>query len=256
VQRLWKEGFYGATLSKGGQQQSILMKIVIVSDIHGNFDALSALQQDYDELWVLGDIVNYGPEPTQVVDFVRAKASAAVRGNHDHSVGFHEDPRCTPQYRTMANATGKISESALRSEQKEFLRNLPLTVNVKRSNVRFHHVHAMPSDPLYGYCPEDSARWISEVADLDADVLLVGHTHTPFVRRIGNRTIVNPGSLGQPKTGSPEAWYAVWQDGSFLLKTLTYPVEKTAEKIRPLPLPAEIQRDLIRVLRTGSLDVP
>lgn len=60
------------------------MKIVIISDIHGNFDALSALPEVYDELWVLGDLVNYGPDPVAAVDFVRSKAAVVVCGNHDY----------------------------------------------------------------------------------------------------------------------------------------------------------------------------
>lgn len=72
------------------------MRIAIVSDIHGNFDALAALPREYDQLWVLGDLVNYGPEPKAVIDFVREHASIVLRGNHDHAVGRHEDPRCSP----------------------------------------------------------------------------------------------------------------------------------------------------------------
>jgi predicted phosphodiesterase len=62
------------------------MKVVIISDIHGNFDALRALREDHDELWVLGDLVNYGPEPGEVVAAVMAKAAVVVRGNHDDAV--------------------------------------------------------------------------------------------------------------------------------------------------------------------------
>lgn len=51
------------------------MKIVIISDVHGNFDALSALQEDYDQLWVLGDLVNYGPQPAEVIRFIRSRAT-------------------------------------------------------------------------------------------------------------------------------------------------------------------------------------
>jgi hypothetical protein len=68
------------------------MKIVIISAFHGNFDALEALPETYNELWVLGDLVNYGPEPAAVVDFVKANGSILVRGNHDHSIGYDEDP--------------------------------------------------------------------------------------------------------------------------------------------------------------------
>ena len=64
------------------------MRISIISDLHANLEALSALPRDYDELWVLGDLVNYGPNPAEIIDFVRSHASMIIRGNHDHSVEF------------------------------------------------------------------------------------------------------------------------------------------------------------------------
>ncbi|MGO9438175.1 MAG: metallophosphoesterase family protein [Terracidiphilus sp.] len=70
------------------------MKIAIISDLHGDYAALQSLRENYDELWVLGDLVNYGPEPGAVVDFVKANSSVVVRGNHDHSLGYDVDPRC------------------------------------------------------------------------------------------------------------------------------------------------------------------
>jgi protein phosphatase len=63
------------------------VKLLILSDIHGNLDALHAIRESYDELWVLGDIVNYGPEPGEALEAVRATASIVVQGNHDHAVG-------------------------------------------------------------------------------------------------------------------------------------------------------------------------
>jgi protein phosphatase len=88
---------------------------------------------------------------------------------------------------------------------------------------------------------------------IKGEVLLVGHTHTPFIRRIGNRVVVNPGSLGQPKTGKPDACYAVWEDGVFQLKSFPYEVDKTAGRLRALGFSEEVERDLITVLQTGSL---
>jgi putative phosphoesterase len=228
-----------------------LVKIAIISDVHGNYEALRALPGDYDELWVLGDLVNYGPEPKEVVEMVKAKASVVVRGNHDQSIGYDEDPRCTPRYHNMAEATRRYTASVVTEKHKEFLRNLPLQSEVRRGSMRFYLTHARPSDPLYGYCAQDSDEWVKEVESVAADIVLVGHTHTPFVRQIGNQLLVNPGSLGQPKTGKPDACYAVWQDGKFDLKSFSYPVEKTIAKLKALSFPPEIEKDLITVLQTG-----
>ncbi len=229
------------------------MKIVVISDLHSNFDALSALPELGDELWVLGDLVNYGPMPAEVVRFVRSHSEIVIRGNHDHAVGFDVDPRCTPRYAAMADATMQYSKVNLDSDATAFLRTLPLTRVLERDDRKFFLCHAIPSNPLYGYCPEDSDRWQAELELVDADFLLVGHTHTPFIRKIEDKTIVNPGSLGQPKTGKADACYAVLENGQFELKQFVYPVERALQRIEQLPVPAEIKRDLATVLRTGAV---
>jgi putative phosphoesterase len=229
------------------------MRIVIISDIHGNFDALPALQETYDELWVLGDLVNYGPEPAPVIEFVKSKAAVIARGNHDHSIGFNEDPQCSPPFREMAEATRRYTDSVLKSGHKHFLRNLPLFLETRRGETRFYLCHAIPSDPLFGYCEAESPQWIKEVADVAADVVLVGHTHVPVMRTIGSCVVVNPGSLGQPKTGGPEARYAVWEDGKFELKSYRYPFDATVAKIQKLSIDARVRNDLIGILRTGKI---
>ena len=88
---------------------------------------------------------------------------------------------------------------------------------------------------------------------MKADVLLVGHTHTPFMRQVGKTVIVNPGSLGQPKTGRPLACYALWEDGRISLKEYPYPVEETIQQIRMMPVSVGDQDALIEVLETGAL---
>ena len=116
-------------------------------------------------------------------------------------------------------------------------------------------VHSSPTDPLFGYYPEHSDRWSEEVKTIDADVLIVGHTHTPFIRVVGKTTIVNPGSLGRPKTGKPLACYAVWEDGRISLKEYAYPLGETIQQIREMPISAVDQAALISVLEKGKLPV-
>jgi putative phosphoesterase len=229
------------------------MKIAIISDIHGNFDALSALPENYDELWVLGDLVGYGPQPSEVVDFVRSRASTVVRGNHDHAAAFGDDPRCSPRFRDMAAETLRLTQALLGSEQTDYLRGLPRNLQAMRGGTSFQLCHAVPTDPLYCYCEPNSDRWKQECAEINADFLFVGHTHIPFIRKIAGCTIVNPGSLGQPKTGSPEACYAVWEDGKVELRRIRYPVAGTVAKIRNLGVSMEVQRDLITLLESGSV---
>ena len=227
------------------------MKIAIISDIHGNLDALRAFSETYDELWVLGDQVNFGPQPREVVEIIRDRADIAIQGNHDHAVGFDDDSRWTPKFRAIAEATRRHTSAELSEEQKLYLRELPLAVQAVREGTRFQLVHATPSDPHYGYLLEEADGWAAELESVDADVLLVGHTHMPFIRRIGNKTVVNPGSIGQPRGGKPRPSYAVWQDGAFELRSFDYPIESTVAKLEALGHPPEVETELVRILREG-----
>jgi len=228
------------------------MKVAIISDLHANIEALESFPEECDELWVLGDLVTYGPNPAEVVDAVRKRASLIVRGNHDHAASAGEDPRCSEAFRSMAAATLDFARAALGPEQKAWLASLPLTVERTIDGARFLLCHAVPSDPLYAYCRPDSPRWQNEVADVEADVVLVGHTHLPFMLQVGRRMVVNPGSLGQPKNGSARSGYAVCENGKIELRSYEYPVEETVRKILAMPVPDDIRRRLANVLRSGG----
>ena len=228
------------------------MKIAILSDIHGNLEALESVADSCDELWVLGDLVNYGPDPAAVVEFVRRHANLVVRGNHDHAIGFGEDPRCSPAFREPARVMQSYTESMLSAEQKAWLRELPLTAEREIAGTRFFLCHAVPSDPLFRYSAAERAFWEPETAAVNADVLLTGHTHLPFILDLGSRRVVNPGSVGQPKHGRPEACYAVWDDGDLTLQARRYEVDATIGKLLGLLIDEAIRRRLAEVLRSGS----
>jgi putative phosphoesterase len=230
------------------------MRIVIISDIHGNLAALDALpERNYDALWCIGDLVDYGPYPHEVVQWIVEKACVCVRGNHDNAAGFSVDPNCSPPYKHLAVETLRYTQQVCTEDDMTYLRSLPLHRQVTISGTKFYLVHAIPTDPLFGYCPEDSKLWRDQVRTIDSDVLVVGHTHTPFLRLENGTSILNPGSLGQPKTGRPLACYAVWEDGEISLKQYEYPIEETIRGVREMPLEPHDQDALITVLETGNL---
>jgi len=230
------------------------MKIVIVSDIHANLAALEALpEQGCDQIWCVGDVVDYGPRPHEAVQWVMRNAAIAIRGNHDHAAGFSVDPQCSLPFKRLAAETLRYTQETCTKEDLRFLRNLPVHYKTQVNATKFYLVHSTPADPLFGYCIEQSEQWQEEVARIDADVLITGHTHTPFIRTIGKTTIVNPGSLGQPKTGRPMACYALWEDGRIWLREYPYPLSETVEEIRRMPISAADQDALIAVLETGAL---
>lgn len=229
------------------------MKTVIISDIHGNYDALSHLPEDYDELWVLGDLVNYGPQPGEVISFVRNRAAHVVRGNHDHSVGFGEQALSSSRFREMAEATQRYTDAVLNEKDKEYLRSLPLEVDVWIGRMRCRLCHTLPSDPPFTNRMFHVDQWEDECRRVGADVLFVAHGHAAFGRQVGKMLLVNPGSLGQPRSGEPAASYAVLKDGKLSLRSYHYPVNLTAEKIRAMPISALVRSQLITILRTGSV---
>ncbi len=229
------------------------MRALIISDLHANLEAVSALPSDYDRLWVLGDLVNYGPDPAAVIRFVRERAALLVRGNHDHAIGFGEDPRCSARFRDMAEEMRRYTMTAVSEDDRQYLRSLPLKATIEAEGIRFLMCHAVPSEPLYEYRCEDSPMWLTEEPGSAVDVELVGHTHLPFRRLARSRLIANPGSVGQPKHGRPEACYAIWENGKITLASVAYDVEATIDKLRRLPISAEVFEDLAFVLRYGTV---
>src|ERR1035441_1232000 len=125
------------------------MKLRIVSDIHANLEALQAvLAESHDELWVLGDLVNYGPNPSEVVDLVCRNASVMVQGNHDYAVGGGSDPQCSSAFREMARAMQNYTEPLLNADQRALLRSLPRPAAGTVDGYRFFLCHAAPSGSL------------------------------------------------------------------------------------------------------------
>jgi len=229
------------------------VKIAIISDIHANLAALEAFpEKNCDRILCLGDLVDYGPHPKQVIQWIRENNVVCVRGNHDQAAGYQTASHCSAPFIRLAAATLRYTIDVLSSAESQYLQRLPVHSELTIAKTRFYLVHATPTDPLYGYCAASSGLWVKELEWVDGDVVLTGHTHIPLIRQIGAKTLVNPGSLGQPKTGNPEACYAVWEDGAVTLKTYSYPVESTVSAILEMPLSSSVQEDLIYLLRTGA----
>jgi putative phosphoesterase len=236
------------------------MKMLLISDIHGNWPALQAVlaaEPDADQILCLGDLVNYGPQPAECVAWAMKTLTPdwLMQGNHDRAVGLDTDPRCSGPYKLLAAATQEVSNQALTPEMKQFLAgSLPLQ-RFKLNEAVCVACHAVPFDPLYEYLIEQSlvTLWESELNGVNyPDFLFVGHTHMPMKMRVRRTLIVNPGSVGQPKGGDPRAAYAIWDDGEVTLRRAGYDVEQTIRAYRGLRLERQIVNVLAEVLRTGG----
>ena len=230
------------------------MKILILSDIHANIEALEAIKEEYDYLFCLGDLVDYGPSPRECIDFIKSNAYAIVRGNHDNAVAFRVDCQCSKAYRPMSEKTREFMWEILGQGEISYLGSLPLNGVIELQGSRFFLAHATPTDNLFKYLPPDSPDhvWQKELEGIDADFVLLGHTHSSMIKRMGKRTIINPGSVGQSKDAPGVASYALWGDGETEIKRVEYDINKTVEKIHSARLDDYIKNSLIHVLRYGN----
>jgi len=234
------------------------MRIAIISDVHANLAALEAIQEPYDLLFCLGDLVDYGPQPREAIHWVKERALRVVRGNHDHALAHEADCRCAPVMREASVMTRQWHSRVLTAEDKNYLRDLPLTDRIGVGGATFHLAHAAPSGNLYDYhiVPDASEEFLREqIEGIDTDFILLGHTHLPMMRMIGKTTIVNPGSVGQPRHGDPRASYVIWEDGAIRFARVPYDVSRTTALLKQSPLTLAVIIQLRAILESGGAKV-
>ncbi|HXG12073.1 MAG TPA: YfcE family phosphodiesterase [Gemmataceae bacterium] len=232
------------------------MRILLLADIHGNWPALQAINEPHDVCICLGDLVDYLLEPAPCIDWVRRHAHYTVRGNHDHGVAQNVPVFGRNGFKYLTGVTRSLSRQRLGPDDLLFLSRMPVTRMVTLDDTRYLLVHATPRDPLDEYAPPDVEFWTRRLQNIDADVICVGHTHQPYVLEVGDRLVINPGSVGQPRDGDPRAAYAVIADNKVELKRVAYPVEAAVRTIQQSELP-DVAKDLIiQVLRTGRGSQP
>jgi predicted phosphodiesterase len=231
------------------------MRIAIISDLHANLAAVESIEESYDLLLCLGDLVDYGPQPREVIQWVRERALKVVRGNHDHALANSADCRCAPVMREASVTTRQWHPRLLSPEDKEYLRTLPVADRLGIAGATFHLAHAAPSGDLYDYhiVPDASDEALKEpIEGIDTDFILLGHTHLPMLRTIGKTTILNPGSVGQPRHGDSRASYAIWEDGEVRFHHSVYDVSRTTALLKQAPLTLSVIIQLSTILESGG----
>jgi putative phosphoesterase len=229
------------------------MKLLILSDIHGNWPALEAVlcaEPDHDAVAFCGDVVDYGPHPVECLQWVADHADHRVRGNHDHAVGYGVDCRCMGSFRDYAVANRSWHQSLLSEAERRFLRGLPTISWFQWGGMSFRMAHATPQGGLFEYLTPD--QWGEQVRELDCDVVILGHTHVPAVRRFGTLTVVNPGSVGLARDRGGEACYAVYTGDDVVLRRVVYDVRRTIDDLRAAPLAEPVIAGLEAVLRPSA----
>jgi diadenosine tetraphosphatase ApaH/serine/threonine PP2A family protein phosphatase len=156
-------------------------------------------------------------------------------------------------YKYLSGVTRVLTRERLGGEDLRFLAALPVTRAVTLDDTRFLLVHATPRDPLDEYAYPDPEFWARRLQDVDGDVVCVGHTHQPYVLQVGDKLVINAGSVGQPRDGDPRASYAIIEDNRVELKRIDYPVEETIRVIQESRLPRDAKELLAEVLRAGKM---
>jgi predicted phosphodiesterase len=227
--------------------------VALISDIHGNLHALEAVLRSIDaerpdELWCLGDLVGYGPQPNRCCTLVAERADVCLIGNHDLGVlGRIDLENFSPDAAAAATWTAEVLEN----EPRRYLESLSPQKALERAEL----FHASPRDPVWEYVLAPEVAFLSLEAT-EKPLVLVGHSHVAL--RFGaeqlalalceegtevdldrERWLLNPGSVGQPRDGDPRAAWALldFDAGRAHFHRVEYAVEKTQSEIRELGLP-------------------
>lgn len=230
------------------------MRIACISDVHGNIYALNKVLDSIDEnnadlIICLGDLTGYGPHPNEVVALIRRRRILCLKGNYDASV---VDNDFTYIRDTSINSFSlPWTSEELRASHKLYLESLPENLSLVFENKSFLFVHGSPSS-INEYLPFDSLEVKKHLREIKEEVLVCAHTHIPGLYEIDNKLLINTGSVGKPKNGSPGATYTlidIEKSGKITGKVVQveYDYLKTAKDMEMKDFPSK----LISSIKTG-----
>ncbi len=232
------------------------MRALVISDIHANYTALQAVLDaagDVDETWCLGDLVGYGPDPNLVVETVRERTNVTcILGNHDAALLRQMEFQA---FNTEARRSLAWTETVLTADNMAYLRTLPTQAQVRGAVTL---VHGSPRDPTWEYVLNTLSARLN-FGHFSTPYCFVGHSHiqsmfcldqstdhvSMVMTRVGEkialvpRTIVNPGSVGQPRDRDPRAAYAIYDTDGDIWEAgrVDYNIAEVQERIRDAGLP-------------------
>jgi len=239
------------------------MRTAILSDVHSNVEALTAVLEDarrrhVDEVVCLGDCVGYGAEPGPCIAILREACAVIVAGNHDQAAAGTLD---ASRFSTLARRSAEYTHDLLTTEEREFLAGLPL----EAEHDGLLLVHASPVAPGHFPYIKDLAGAAKAFHGRQFRAAVYGHTHLPMSfheHQDGSVTVslhpstslggegsflVNVGSVGQPRDCDPRACYAIHDSSaaSLVVRRVEYDIEKTQRKIDASGLPETLGRRLL-----------
>ena len=226
------------------------MRTLIIADIHANYDALSVLP-NADAVLCAGDIVTFGVEPNECIDWLFSRHAVCVRGEEDDAVG-HGAQHALPYRLAQAGLASRAwTRSVLTPKNKAWLAALPPEIETVIEGHRIAVVHAYPGDYNRYLMPTDEELDRITRAFPRADIIVTSHTHRQGIWRHRGKVVINPGSVGQNAVPAVAA-YAVYENGKVMFCSTRYNVELPIAKIRASTLPIAAQDDCVRELTRGS----
>ena len=206
------------------------MRIALFSDIHANLPAFESFLADLDSrkvdaVYCLGDMIGYNVWPNEIIAGIRKRGIATLAGNHDQ--------------KTKGYAYELVS-----AENRAYLNTLPAHIKVEFANLNIVLAHGSTRN-INEYVLEDTdENYVLEMmAEASADVLCVGHSHLPYHRIIGDKHVINIGSVGKPKDGNPNGCYVlITAEDGIQVETIrfAYDIERAAAAVQESPLPDEL----------------
>lgn len=221
------------------------MLLGIISDVHANLPALHAVVDDAPPLDMIihaGDVVGYNPFPSRVIAQFQKLQIESIQGNHDTAVlngppkTFSDDAATAIHW-----TTGKLNQ-----QDRSYLRALPEEHHFIVDETAITVVHGfVGSMDEYVYPTEITIDHFDRIND-STDILVYGHTHYPLITRVDGTTLLNPGSVGQPRDGDWRPSYAVLdtETATITLHRCTYDVEKVTKAIADSDIPTTIATKL------------
>ncbi|CEK29972.1 phosphodiesterase [[Clostridium] sordellii] len=237
------------------------MRIATISDIHSNLYALNEVLADIEKRNVdmvvcTGDLVGYATRPNEVIETLRKNKVLTIMGNYDEAIGNlkiicgcdYPDPKDAEK----ASLSMKFTSEETTDENKAYLRNLPKEAVISFNNKTIRFVHGS-TRVINEYLKENSKEANEVMNNLDEDILVCGHTHIPYVKYYGKKLLVNAGSVGKSKTGSPNANYVIIDIIDSIVEVeiieVFYDFEKVAKEIEENKI---LPNDFARLIREGT----
>jgi putative phosphoesterase len=236
-----------------------MQRVAIITDIHANLPALQAALRRIDELEVDGvycggDLVGYGPHPNEVCALIAERRIPTIYGNYDYAIARDlEDCGCayvTPQDRELGQRSVDWTLEHTDQAGKDYMHDLPFDLRFDVGETSVHLVHGSPRKVNEYLFEEKPVRLYERLAAAEeADVLVFGHTHKPWVHEYGGVLFVNCGSVGKPKDGDPRGAFAVLEaEGSGVrvrIERVEYDAGAVAREVAAAGLPSEFADKLV-----------